>query len=115
MARAKRKDIDDIENDEEETGKVTPITKKQQDKERGEVMEKVRNFVERIEECNSDIDDARSAKAIVMKEAVDMGLDRKILNKIVKLRKESATELEDELEKTKLYAEAVQLKLPGLF
>lgn len=60
------------------------------------------------------VEEARSNKSIVMKEAISAGLDRKALNKAIKLQGMSDSEKQTEAELVKLYCEAigVQLELP---
>ena len=105
MARAALKQHEDEDQEQTGTNIVTlPNT--------NENKKKIKDFVERIEELDDSFEKLRAQKAILMKEAVDAGMDRKILKKIIKLRKLSENEKETEAELTKFYASAVQLKLP---
>lgn len=107
MARAARKHSDDEDQGENETGtNIVTLPNTNENK------KKIKDFVERIEELDDNFEKLRAQKAILMKEAVDAGMDRKILKKIIKLRKLSEKEKESEAELTKVYASAVQLQLP---
>lgn len=93
--------------DDPEKDNVVPLSP-------SDTKRKVKAYVERIKEANKLVEDARSNKSIVMKEAIGAGLDRKILNKIIKIEGMSPSEIKTENELLKLYAEAIgyQLELP---
>lgn len=108
MARPQKAHRDDEDQRTETKGEVVPFN-------REDTKKKVQSFVSRLKEANQMIEDARSNKSIVMKEAISAGLDRKILNKIIKLENMSQSEMTTEAELTKLYAEAIGLQLEFSF
>lgn len=109
MARSLAKIPDNYVEGKDDPGKdnVVPLSP-------SDTKRKVKAFVERIKDANKDVEAARANKSIVMKEAISAGLDRKVLNKIIKLEGSSPSEIKNENELLKLYAEAIgyQLELP---
>jgi uncharacterized protein (UPF0335 family) len=74
---------------------------------------KIRAFVERIENIDSEIQQLNEQKKEVFAEAKGDGFDVKILREIVKLRKQDAEERDERESMLDLYMRAMEQAAPG--
>jgi uncharacterized protein (UPF0335 family) len=74
---------------------------------------KIRAFVERIENIDSEIQELNEQKKEVFAEAKGDGFDVKILREIVKLRKQDAEERDERESMLDLYMRAMEQATPA--
>lgn len=74
-------------------------------------IDRIRSYVERIEKL--EVEKAALAEDIkeVYSEAKGVGLDAKILCKVISLRKKDSAALQEEAELVRLYADALGMQL----
>ena len=68
---------------------------------------RVRSFVERIEQLESEIAELNESKKEVFSEAKGEGFDVKILRKVIRLRKQDKVKREEEAALIDLYLSAI--------
>lgn len=73
---------------------------------------KIRSFVERIENLDSEMQELSEQKKEVFAEAKGEGFDVKILREIIKLRKEDKNERDERESLLDLYMRAMETALP---
>ena len=73
---------------------------------------KIRSFVERIENLDSEMQELSEQKKEVFAEAKGEGFDVKILKKIIKLRKEDKNERDERESLLDLYMRAMETASP---
>ena len=73
---------------------------------------RIRSFVERIEQIENEIKDLNEAKKEVFSEAKGEGFDVKILKEIIKLRKEDKNERDERESLLDLYMRAMETASP---
>ena len=74
---------------------------------------RIRSFVERIEQLETEIQELNEGKKEVFAEAKGEGLDVKILKEIIKLRKQDQDERDEHETLLDVYMRAMASALPG--
>lgn len=69
------------------------------------------SFIERLETIDVEIDEVKEQRKEITQEAKGEGFDVKILNKIVKLRKQDPAKRQEEQAVLELYAAAVGIEI----